>query len=167
MNIDRRKLSGIILLGVGIAFLATGCGGQTVSLDTDTIACVYDGHPNGGHRLKRTGEPGARVAGDKSDEGVRLPLSTRYYNMTTTQNRNALAPSRLLAFTKGQTAVWIEGVLKFRFNTQGDKACDWYSKHGRRNARDGDLGFDVRGKRAQRQAGWYRLLAEAHGDTLR
>src|SRR5919197_1153610 len=151
MNIDRRKLSGIILLGVGIAFLATGCGGQTVSLDTDTIACVYDGHPNGGHRFKRTVEPGARVTVDKSDEVVRLPLSTRYYNMTTTQNRNALAPSRLLAFTKGQTAVWIEGVLKFRFNTQGDKACKWYSRFGVRSTAFGDLGFTAQTKTLQRR----------------
>jgi len=73
----------------------------------------------------------------------------------------------VLAFTKGQTAVWIEGVLKFRFNTAGDKACEWYSKYGLQNASFGDLGFAVRNKSAQRRTGWYRFLAEAHGDTMR
>ena len=161
------KLGGLVLLVLASAVLVAGCGGKTVSVDADTLACIYDGSANGGHQFKRIVLPGERVSVGKSDEVVRIPTSTRFYNMTTTQNRNALAPSRVLAFTKGQTPVWIEGVLKFRFNTAGTKACDWYSKHGRRNARNGDLGFDVRGKRAQQQAGWYRFLAEAHGDTMK
>jgi hypothetical protein len=161
------KLGGLVLLSLAAALLAAGCGGKTVTVDADTLACVYDGSANGGHRFKETVEPGERVSVGKTDEVVMLPTSTRFYNMTTTQNRNALAPSRVLAFAKGQTPVWIEGVLKFRFNTAGNKACDWYSKHGRRNAHNGDLGFDVRGKIAQRQAGWYRFLAESHGDTMK
>ena len=50
----------------------------------------------------------------------------------------------MLAFTKGQTAVWVEGVLKFRFNLAGDKACQWYSKYGLQSSSYGDLGFAVR-----------------------
>ena len=159
-----KKVGGFLLLAVAAMVLVTGCGGKTVTVDGDTIACVYDGSANGGHRFKRTIQPGEQVNVAKTDEVVTLPTSTRFYNMTTTQNRNALAPSRLLAFAEGQTPVWIEGVLKFRFNTAGDKACSWYSKHGRRNA---PLGFDVHGKLAQRRAGWYRFLAESVGDTMK
>jgi hypothetical protein len=53
------------------------------------------------------------------------------------------------------------------FNTTGDKACTWYSKYGLQNASYGDLGFAARSKSAQRRAGWYRFLAEAHGDTMK
>jgi hypothetical protein len=162
-----RRLGGFVFLALAAALLASGCGGKTVTVDGDTLACVYDGSANGGHRFKRTVEPGEQVSVGKTDEVVTLPTSTRFYNMTTTQRRNALAPSRVLAFARGQTPVWIEGVLKFRFNTAGNKACDWYSKHGRRNARNGSLGFDVRGKALQQQSGWYRFLAESHGDTMK
>jgi len=31
---------------------------------------------------------------------------------------------------RGQIPVWVEGVLKFRFNTAGDRGCAWYSKYG-------------------------------------
>ena len=72
----------------------------------------------------------------------------------------------MLAFTRGQTAVWVEGVLKFRFNLTGDKACRWYSKYGLQSASYGDLGFAVRSGIEQQKTGWYRFLAEAHGTTL-
>lgn len=153
-------------LAVAIALAATACGGKSVTVAGDMIGCVYSS-PDAGHRFKHSIQPGERVSIGKTDELVLLPTSDQLYNMTTSANRSTLAPSHVLAFTKGQTAVWIEGVLKFRFNTAGDKACEWYSKYGLQNASFGDLGFAVRNKSAQRRTGWYRFLAEAHGDTMR
>src|SRR5206468_7180782 len=127
---------------------------------------------SGGEAGSRCGSaslPGQRINVAKSDELVLLPTGDQIYTMTTSSNRTAQAPSRVLAFTRGQTAVWVEGVLKFRFNTAGDKACKWYSKYGLQSASFGDLGFAVSTKSGvpQKHTGWFRFLAEAHGDTMK
>jgi hypothetical protein len=135
-------------IAIGVSWLRN-YGHRTVTVAGDRIGCVY-GDAASGHAFERSIQPGERARVANSDQLVVLPTGDQIYNVTTSPNRTEQAPSRVLAFTRGQTAVWVEGVLKFRFNTSGDKACRWYSKYG-----------------SQQQTGWFRFLAEAHGDTLR
>lgn len=164
MNITR-KVSVLGPIAV-LVLLASACGGKTVTVPSDKVGCVFES-AQAGRQFVRSIQPGERVDIGGSDDLVLLPTTDQLYNMTTSPSRTALAPSRVLAFTRGQTAVWVEGVLKFRFNTVGDRACKWYAKFGLQGAPFGDLGFAARQKSAQRQTGWYRFLAEAHGDTMR
>lgn len=63
---------------------------------------------------------------------------------------------------QGVPVVKIQGQVRFRFNLA--KACEWYSKHGRRNANDdGDLGFNVKGDPNQ---GWFKFLNQNFGFTM-
>lgn len=135
-------------IAIGVSWLRN-YGHRTVTVAGDQIGCVY-GDAASGHAFERSIQPGERARVGNGDQLVELPTGDQIYNVTTSANRTEQAPSRVLAFTRGQTAVWVEGVLKFRFNTSGDKACRWYSKYG-----------------SQQQTGWFRFLAEAHGDTLR
>jgi hypothetical protein len=154
---------------VGIAIGASwlrNYGHRTVTVAGDQIGCVY-GDAASGHAFERSIQPGERARVGNGDQLVVLPTGDQVYNVTTSQNRTEQAPARVLAFTQGQTAVWVEGVLKFRFNASGDKACRWYSKYGLQSASYGDLGFTGRSGIEQKQTGWFRFLAEAHGDTLR
>jgi hypothetical protein len=161
-------LAGILLLALAFALFTSGCGGKTVTVPGDMVGCVYSS-PQAGSRFERSIQPGQSINVSKSDELVLLPTGDQIYNITTSGNRTTQAPGRVLAFTKGQTAVWVEGVLKFRFNTAGDKACKWYSKFGLQSASFGDLGFAVSTKSGvpQKHTGWFRFLAEAHGDTMK
>ena len=153
----RRWMIGAALVAVAAAAvgIATGVswlrdyGHRTVTVAGDQIGCVY-GDAASGHAFERSIQPGERARVGNGDQLVVLPTGDQIYNVTTSPNRTEQAPSRVLAFTRGQTAVWVEGVLKFRFNTSGEKACRWYSKYG-----------------SQQQTGWFRFLGEAHGDTLR
>jgi hypothetical protein len=167
------KIAAAVIAGAGaVAGVAVGAswlsgyGHQTIAVAADQVGCVY-GSAASGHRFIRSIGPGeqARVAND--DQLVLLPTGDQVYNVTTSGNRTQSAPSRVLAFTSGQTAVWVEGVLKFRFDTAHDKPCRWYSKYGLRSASYGDLGFTVHSGIEQKPTGWFRFLAEAHGDTLR
>jgi hypothetical protein len=148
------------------AIVVIGHEGKRVAVAGDQIGCVY-GSAGTGYEFKRSIQPGQMVDIGKTDQLVLLPSGDQIYNITTSGNRTQGAPEHVLAFTKGQTAVWVEGVLKFRFNTAGDKACQWYSKYGLKSASYGDLGFAVRSGIEQKPTGWYRFLAEAHGDTMR
>lgn len=141
-------------------------GHRSVTVTGNQTACVY-GNAGTGHRFERSIAPGERAKIANSDQVVLLPTGEQIYNVTTSPNRTQAAPSRVLAFTRGQTAVWVEGVLKFRFNTEQDKACRWYSKYGLQSQSYGDLGFTVRSGIQQQPTGWYRFLSQAHGDTLR
>jgi hypothetical protein len=156
-----------VLVGVaiGVSWLRN-YGRETVTVAGDQIGCVY-GDAASGYAFKRSVQPGQRARIANSDRLVLLPTGDQIYNVTTSPSRTAQAPSRVLAFTRGQTAVWVEGVLKFRFNTAGDKACRWYSKYGLQSSSYGDLGFTARSGIEQKPTGWFRFLAEAHGDTLR
>jgi hypothetical protein len=164
----------ILLLVLGVAgavaaaaiVFVTHDRGKHVAVTATQLGCVYESVENGG-AFKRSVQPGERVTIGTQDQIVLLPTGDQLYNITTSANRTALAPSRVLAFTRGQTAVWIEGVLKFRFNTAGDKACQWYSKYGIQTASYGELGFTAGSLIAKRRPGWFRFLAQAHGDTLK
>lgn len=166
----RKSLRVVALLAFVIAFavLAAGCGTKHVNATSDSLACIFDGSQAGGHRFKKEVPAGDTFKTASDDQVVYLPTSNRFYNMTETANRDTLAPSSLTGYARGQVKMAVQGVLKFRFNTEGNQACEWYSKHGRRDANAaGDLGFNVRGAEAQAQAGWFRFLAEYPGDTMK
>ena len=156
----------VLLAGGGAAFFLLRDTGKRVTIAGDQIGCVYSSAATG-HVFRRSLAPRETATIGKTDELVLLPNGDQIYNITGSGNRTQGAPSQLVAFTKGQIAVYVEGVLKFRFNTAGDRACRWYSKYGLQSASYGDLGFAVRSGIQQEPTGWYRFLAEAHGDTLR
>jgi hypothetical protein len=155
------------LLAAGVAAALSGCGGgKGIAVGADQFGCLYRGAASG-HEFIRSIAPGESTSIGKTDELVLIPTGDQIYNMTSSQNHTRFAPERVLAFTKGQTAVWIEGVLKFRFNTTNGKACRWYMRYGLRTSSYGDLGFAVRTNISPRRTGWYRFLAETNGDTMR
>lgn len=160
------RVLALALLLTLVAVGATACGNKNVNSDPDAVTCVYDGSKTGGHRFKRMVMPGEHYVAKDKDVLVKIPTSSRFYNMTSTQSRDTLAPTHLLAEATGQTGTWTEGVLQFRFDIRGNKPCLWYSKHGRRNVRNGDesisdpLGFNARGTANQAAAGWFKFLAE-------
>lgn len=147
-------------------FAASGCGGRGVTIAGDQFGCVYTSADRG-HEFVRAIDPGQNVSIGSTDELVLIPTGDQIYNMTTTENHTRFAPERVLAFTKAQTAVWVEGVLKFRFDTANGKACDWYTKYGLQSSSYGDLGFAVHTSIGPKRTGWYRFLAETHGDTMK
>jgi hypothetical protein len=166
---------GVVLATLGVLVLLAAAGvtgyfvfrdtGKTVTIAGDQIGCVYTSAAKG-HRFVKAIAPAASAHIGKTDELVLLPNGDQLYTISTSGNRTQEAPGRLLAFTRGQTAVWVEGVLKFRFNTGGAKACQWYSKYGLQSTSYGNLGFAATSGIAQEKTGWYRFLAEAHGTTL-
>jgi hypothetical protein len=159
-----------------VALTATGCGGsKSVRIGSDQIGCVYSSAESG-QQFTKSIRPGESLSVGKDDILVLLPTGDQLYNLTNSSAHTPQAPSDVLAFTKGQTAVVLEGVLKFRFNTAGDTACRWYSKFGRGSSY-GDLGFAAATTSATKtdtgvsapaaHSGWYRFLAAAHGDTIK
>src|SRR5436305_3194214 len=135
-------------------FAASGCGGgRGVTIAGDQFGCVYTSAERG-HEFVRAIDPGQNVSIGSTDELVLIPTGDQIYNMTTTENHTRFAPERVLAFTKAQTAVWVEGVLKFRFNTANGKACDWYTKYGLQSSSYGDLGFAVHTGIGPKRTGW-------------
>jgi hypothetical protein len=159
-------LGAVILAAGGLAvFLVLRETGKPVTIAEDQIGCVYSSAATG-HQFRRSIAPGETATIGKTDELVLLPNGDQIYTISG-RNRTQGAPSELVAFTHGQIGVYVEGVLKFRFNTTGNRACQWYSKYGLRSTSYGDLGFAVRSGIEQEPTGWYRFLAEAHGDTLR
>jgi hypothetical protein len=156
----------LLLAGGAIAAFVTTRGPErkNAAVAANMIGCVYSS-PETGHHFLRSIQPGESVKIGKTDELVLLPTSDQIYTMTSGSNQTQQAPSHVLAFTKGQTAVWVEGVLKFRFNTSGDKACQFYSRYG--SGTYGALGYVVRDTGLQQRTGWYRFLAETHGDIMK
>jgi hypothetical protein len=163
----RHRFWASVPAAAAVAVVVAGCGGGTrVTVAGDQVGCVYSSAESG-NKFIRSLAPGQSVSIGKTDELVLIPTGDQIYNMTTSENHTRLAPERVLAFTKAQTAVWVEGVLKFRFNVSGGKACKWYSRYGLQNASYGDLGFAVRTDISPKRTGWYRFLAETHGDTMK
>ena len=160
------SVAALLVAAGAVTFFVLRDTGRSVTVAGDQIGCVY-GSAAKGHAFKKAIQPGETTKIGTSDELVLLPNGDQIYTISTTGNRTQGAPDRVLAFTKGQTAVWVEGVLKFRFNTNAQQACRWYSKYGLQSTSYGDLGFAVRAGIEQQKTGWYRFLAEAHGDTLR
>ena len=142
--------------------------GRSVAVPADQIGCVYSSFESG-HNFIRSIQPGERVTIGKTDDLVQLPTNDIVYNITS-RNSSPQAPQHLLAYTKGQVALYVEGVLKFRFNTVGDSACKWYSRYGTQS-NYGDMGFTVaansKGVQESPHAGFYAFLAQAQGDTMK
>ena len=173
----RRHRRGLIAAAVVIVLLAGGAvagyltlrdTGRSVTVPGDQIGCVYSSVESG-HKFIRSIQPGERVTVGKTDELVQLPTNDIVYNITS-RNTSPEAPQHLLAYTKGQVGLYVEGVLKFRFNTAGDNACKWYSRYGMQSTY-GDMGFTVAAKSEGVQqsphTGWYRFLAEAQANTMK
>jgi hypothetical protein len=160
----------VLLAGGAVAgFLTLRSAGTSVAIPADQIGCVYSS-PASGHKFIRSIQPGERVTVGKSDELVQLPTNDIVYNITG-RNPSPEAPGHLLAYAKGQVALFVEGVLKFRFNTSGDSACRWYSRYGMQSTY-GDMGFAVAPTTSEvveesPHTGWYRFLAEAHANTMK
>ena len=166
-RVKRLRVAAGAIAAVTAVLAASGCGGGTsVTIAGDQFGCVYTSADRG-HEFVRAIEPGQSVRIGKTDELVLIPTGDQIYNMTSTENHTRFAPERVLAFTTAQTAVWVEGVLKFRFDTANGKACTWYTKYGLQSASYGDLGFAVRTGISAKRTGWYRFLAETHGDTMK
>jgi hypothetical protein len=159
----------VLLAGGAVAgYLTLRNTGRSVTVPGDQIGCVYS-NLESGHKFIRSIQPGERVTIGKTDELVQLPTNDIVYNITS-RNSSPEAPLHLLAYTKGQVALFVEGVLKFRFNTAKDNACKWYSRYGMQSSY-GDMGFTVsaKGEPVQQSphTGWYRFLAEAQANTMK
>lgn len=152
------------LLVVFLAIVATGCVQDDVSARSDETVCVFDGSENGAQKLKYQIFPGGdSQPKDSDDEIVRIPTSFRFYSVAEDRSvADAGAPKFYTGFAQGNTAVNVEGQFKFRFDT--DNACEWYARHGRRNAQDGSLGFNARSDEAASDLSpWVRWLNENFG----
>lgn len=175
MKTNKRWALPAVLLVV-IAGGITSCSTidpQYATSTSDTHICVFDGSERGGQKLKFQVPPGAESKKiDDNDQVVKLPSSNRFY--ATTKNaarRDPLASEFYAAPARGSddggtVDVQIEGQIRFRFNLK--LACEWYSKHGRRNAdADGDLGFNCRAPGCDpNNAGWFKFLTENFGQTM-
>lgn len=159
----------VVLAGGAVAgYLTLRSTGTSVTVPGDQVGCVYSSLERG-HEFIRSIQPGQHVTIAKTDELVQLPTNDIVYNITS-RNSSPEAPGHLLAYTRGQVALFVEGVLKFRFNTAGDAACRWYSRYGTQSSY-GDMGFTVtrtaEGLQQSPHTGWYRFLAEAHANTMK
>lgn len=152
----------VAIVAIGVV-VATGCNENT-SAKSDETVCVYDGSDSGSQKLKYQILPGQEPKhADDNDEIVRIPTSFRFYAAFKDRSiADAGAPEFYLGYAKGNTPVQVEGSYKFRFNV--DNACEWYARHGRRNARDGSLGFNARNNEAASDLSpWVRWLNENFG----
>jgi hypothetical protein len=174
--VRRHKVASFVALSVFIVLAAGAVAGyltlrntgKSVTVPGDQIGCVYSSLEKG-HEFIRSIQPGQRVTIAKTNELVQLPTNDIVYNVTG-RNTSPEAPGHLLAYTKGQVALFIEGVLKFRFNAAEDNACKWYSRYGMQSTY-GDMGFTVtrkgEGVAQSPHTGWYRFLAEAQANTMK
>jgi hypothetical protein len=160
----------VVLLAGGAvgAYFGFRSTGRSVTVPGDQVGCVYSSLESG-HKFIRSIQPGERVTIGRTDELVQLPTSDIVYNITS-RDASPEAPQHLLAYTQGQVALFVEGVLKFRFNTAGDSACKWYSRYGMQSTY-GDMGFTVapksQGVEQSPHTGWYRFLADAQANTMK
>lgn len=149
-----------------LAVLASGCFHHPqVSAKSDETVCVFDGSDRGAQKLKYQLLPGQDPRNtDGNDEVVRIPTSFRFYAAFADRSiSDAGAPEGYIGYTKGNTPVQVQGSFRFRFLV--DNACEWYARHGRRNANeDGDLGFNARNdESASAFSPWVRWLNENFG----
>jgi hypothetical protein len=147
---------------IAIALLAAGCH-TNAQPKSDETACVYDG--DNSQKLKFQVMPGEnKQPVDHDDEVVYIPTSFRFY--AAFENRaiaDAGAPKFYVGYARGNTPIQVQGSFKFRFLTES--ACEWYARHGRRNAdENGSLGFNARSSEAASDfSPWVRWLNENFG----
>lgn len=165
MRLTRRRntLAAFAIIGL-FALVVAACQHENTSAKSDETVCVFDGSERGAQKLKYQILPGAEPKeADSNDEVVRIPTSFRFYAAFRERSiADAGAPEFYVGYAKGNTPVQVEGQFKFRFHV--DNACEWYARHGRRNARDGDLGFNARSNEAASDLSpWVRWLNENFG----
>src|SRR5262245_32599639 len=111
---------GLIIAAAVVVLLAAGAvagyftlrsTGRSVTVPGDEIGCVYSSLESG-HKFIRSVQPGERVRVGKMDELVLLPTNDILYNISG-RSPSPQAPGHLLAYTKGQVGLFVEGVLKF------------------------------------------------------
>lgn len=163
-----KKITGRLIVAIAFIVGATslaGCGNDYATSTSDTHVCVFDGSKRGGQKLKFQVPPGAKSKKvDSNDVSVAIPASNRFWNVSVKDSRRDTKASKSFsAFAKGSVPVEIQGQIRFRFNLK--LACEWYSRHGRRNAVDNDLKFNARGKGAN-DSGWFKFLDENFDQTM-
>jgi hypothetical protein len=147
-------IAALSLLG-GLA-ACSDIGEEYATSTSDTHVCVFDGSERGGQKLKFQVAPGAESKKiDDNDQVVKIPASNRFWMVS--PDRSVADPGTPEWYTgnaAGGVPIVVSGQIRFRFNL--DNACEWYSKHGRRNAdEDGDLRFNARGDDAL-NSGWFK-----------
>jgi hypothetical protein len=163
-DVRRVKFVVLALFVAALSAVASGCMEQDVNSTFDSLSCVYDGSRDGGLRLKQQVPPGQHIKTSHEDQVVSIPTSNRFFMVAEDSAiRDPRAPSAYIGYDKNNVAVLVQGQVRFRFNIT--KACEWYAKHGRRNATNGDLGFNARGS-DQADTGWAKFLAENFGVTM-
>lgn len=152
-------------VAVLMLFIATACSTQYATPTADERICVYDGSERGGQKLKfQLGPAEQSKEIDDNDIVVKIPANNRFFMAAQDDTlRDPNAPHFYETFAAKNVSIHIEGQVRFRFN---ENACDWFSKHGRRNAVDGrDMQFNARGGDAANSP-WLHWLAENFGPSM-
>jgi hypothetical protein len=157
---NKMKIGAIILIMGAMALGMSACGGKARSA-SDQWSCVFNSH----WQNPRYVGPGETVNKGSYDHVIHGPANNRFYMAAKDDKiRDPLAPEAYEAFAQGQVKILTQGQIRFRFK-EGTQ-CDWFARHGRRNAtEDGDLEFNARGQDAL-TAGWFHWLSENMGVTL-
>lgn len=161
----RTKKVKCVLLALVVFGVLTACSERYATPTADERICVYDGSERGGQKLKLQLGPGENAKEiDDNDIVVKIPANNRFFFASKNDTlRDPNAPLFYETFAAKNVSVQIEGQDRFRFN---DNACDWFSKHGRRNAIDGkDMQFNARGGDAANSP-WLHWLAENFGPAM-
>lgn len=172
MKVSRTSLKrsvGLATVLVMATFSLSGCWwshSKRFYGKSDSYVCIFSGSANGGQKLIGQIAPGQpSFQGNQHDIEVDIPASNRFYLASTdASKRDALNDPFYVGFAQGPVQVNVQGQIRFKFNL--NKACDWYTKSGHRNAdANGDLGFNVRGA-DQANSGWFHYLAENQAQSL-
>lgn len=160
--LKRKRYLALPLLG---ALLLSACT-KSATPTSDAMVCVYDNSERGGQKLKLQLPPGSVPKSiGQDDQVIYLPTSNRFSMVHEDDAiRDPFMPKFYTAYDRNSVEVRIQGQVRFKINEA--KGCEWYAKHGRRNANsEGDLLFNARGAETE-NSGWLHWLAENFGVTM-